>query len=73
MAQAFGSYGWSGEAIDMIIDRLKFLHFKVPPIKLLKIKLIPTEEELQECFDFGVEFCEILNGKMIEITMTSNN
>lgn len=73
IAQAFGSYGWSGEAIDMIIDRLKFLHFKVPPMNLLKIKLIPTKEELQECFDFGVEFCEILNGKMIEITMTSNN
>jgi hypothetical protein len=27
---------------------------------LLKIKLIPTEQELQQCFDFGVEFCEIL-------------
>jgi flavorubredoxin len=69
MAQAFGSYGWSGEAIDMIIERLKFLNFKVPPLNGLKIKLIPTQEELQECFDFGVEFCEILNGKMIEMSM----
>ena len=69
IGKAFSSYGWSCEAIDMIIDRLKFLHFKVPPMNLLKIKLIPTKEELQECFDFGAEFCEILNGKMIEITM----
>ncbi|RXJ58063.1 FprA family A-type flavoprotein [Candidatus Marinarcus aquaticus] len=69
VAQAFGSYGWSGEAIDMIIDRMKFLNFKVPPMELLKIKLIPTQEELQQCKSFGVEFCEILKGKMIEMTM----
>lgn len=69
VAQSFGSYGWSGEAIDMIIDRMKFLNFKVPPMDLLKIKLIPTQEELQQCNEFGVEFCEILKGKMIEITM----
>ena len=66
---AFGSYGWSGEAIDMIIHRLKSLNFKVPPMENQKIKLIPTEKELQNCYEYGIEFAEILNGKMIEMTM----
>lgn len=68
-ASAFGSYGWSGEAVDNIIARLKSLKLKVPPLPPLKIKLIPSSEELKECYDFGVEFAEILNGKMIEIDM----
>jgi flavorubredoxin len=66
---AFGSYGWSGEAIDMILHRLKSLNFKVPPMDSLKIKLIPTTEELAQCYDYGVEFAEIINGKMLEMTM----
>ncbi len=35
----------------------------------MKIKLIPTKEELENCFEFGREFAEIVNGKMIEIDM----
>ncbi|XPV68485.1 MAG: FprA family A-type flavoprotein [Halarcobacter sp.] len=66
---AFGSYGWSGEAVDMIIHRLKSLNFRVPPLDPMKIKLIPTKNELKECYNYGVEFSEILNGKMIEMTM----
>ena len=66
---AFGSYGWSGEAVDMIIHRLKSLNFRVPPMESLKIKLIPTTEELAQCYEYGVEFGEIVNGKMLEMTM----
>jgi flavorubredoxin len=66
---AFGSYGWSGEAVDMILHRLKSLNFKVPPLDSMKIKLIPTKEELAQCYDFGIEFAEIINGKMVEMTM----
>lgn len=64
----FGSYGWSGEAFDMVQSRLKGLKFRVP-LEPLKIKLNPTEEDLQNCFDFGVEIAEIANGKMVEIVM----
>lgn len=67
--QAFGSYGWSGEAVNMILDRMKSLHFRVPPIEPMKIRLIPNEDELERCFNFGKEFAEIVNGKMIEIDM----
>lgn len=69
MGGAFGSYGWSGEAIDMIMYRLKSLNFRVPILESQKIKLIPTEKELENCYEYGVEFAEILNGKMTEMTM----
>ncbi len=68
-AGAFGSYGWSGEAVDHILARLKALKLRVPPLDPLKIKLIPSQDELKNCFDFGVEFAEILNGKLIEIDL----
>lgn len=64
----FGSYGWSGEALDMIQNRLKDLKFRVP-MQPLKIKLIPTKEEKVECYNFGVEFGEIVNGKMVEMSL----
>ena len=65
---SFGSYGWSGEAPEMIFERMRGLNFRVP-MQPLKVKLIPTQEELQLCYDFGVEFGEIVMGKMVEITL----
>jgi flavorubredoxin len=64
----FGSYGWSGEAVDMMNSRLKNLKFRVP-LEPKKIKLIPTKTELMDCFEFGIEFGEIVNGKMVEMTL----
>ncbi|MEA2027354.1 MAG: FprA family A-type flavoprotein [Campylobacterota bacterium] len=64
----FGSYGWSGEAVDMMNGRLKQLKFRVP-LAPMKIKLIPTQEELDASYEFGVEFGEIVNGKMVEMTL----
>jgi flavorubredoxin len=65
---SFGSYGWSGEAPDMITQRMKSLNFRVP-FASLKVKLIPTNDELNDCFNFGEEFSEVVNGKMIEMTL----
>ena len=64
----FGSYGWSGEAIEMMQSRLKSLKFRVP-LEPMKVKLIPNREELFDCYEFGREFAEILDGKMVEITL----
>lgn len=49
---AFGSYGWSGEAVGMIEDRLKSLRFRIPEPGV-KFTLVPTAEELKSCRDFG--------------------
>ena len=65
MAAAFGSYGWSGEAVKMIEDRLRGLKLRVPK-QGLRIKLIPDDEELDQCFRFGKEFASILVGNAQE-------
>jgi len=59
---AFGSYGWSGEAVRMIEDRMRGLKMHIP-FEGMRVKLIPTEEELQECRDFGRQIAERLTGK----------
>jgi flavorubredoxin len=63
---SFGSYGWTGEAPEMLHDRMRWLKFRLP-VAPLKVKLIPTEEELESCFDFGVEVAEITMGKIVEM------
>ena len=45
---SFGSYGWSGEAVEMMNSRLKALKFRVP-LNPMKVKLIPTKDELYDC------------------------
>ncbi|MBU1667399.1 FprA family A-type flavoprotein [bacterium] len=64
----FGSYGWSGEAVEMMNSRLKSLKFRVP-LQPMKIKLIPTQKELLDCYEYGFEFGEVVNGKMMEMTL----
>lgn len=54
-ASAFGSYGWTGEAVDNITQRLAQLKMKVIPG--LSIKFNPdSEEKLAKCEAFGVAF-----------------
>ncbi|WP_031432495.1 FprA family A-type flavoprotein [Methylomarinum vadi] len=57
----FGSYGWSGEAVRLVEDRLRGLKLRVP-IQGLRVKLIPTEEELEQCHRFGRELAQELLG-----------
>jgi flavorubredoxin len=57
IAGAFGSYGWSGEAVPNIEARLKQLRFKLP-VEGLKIKFNPSEDELTKALEFGVNFSE---------------
>ncbi|MGZ5076877.1 MAG: FprA family A-type flavoprotein [Methylobacter sp.] len=58
---AFGSYGWTGEGVKMVEDRLRGLKLRVP-IPGLRIKLIPTEEEINRCREFGYEMAQDLMG-----------
>lgn len=63
LGAAFGSYGWSGEAVNMIEDRMRGLKMRVPKHGL-RIKLIPTDEELEDCRQLGKEIAEILMGRV---------
>lgn len=53
-ATAFGSYGWSGEAVPHLLERLKQLKMKVS--EGLKVKFKPGKEDLLEAFSFGENF-----------------
>jgi len=64
----FGSYGWTGEAPEMLQERMRGLKFRLP-VDPLKIKLIPTDDELKQCFEFGGEIAEIAMGKMVELEL----
>lgn len=52
IAGAFGSYGWSGEAVGMICDRLNSLKFKMidPGVKA---NFVPSEEEKKMAVEFA--------------------
>jgi len=63
LGAAFGSYGWSGEAINMIEDRLRGLKLRVP-VKGVRAKLIPNEEELERCRDLGRQLAQHLTGNL---------
>ena len=51
-AGAFGSYGWSGEAVPRIESRLKELKMK-SPLPGLRVKFRASEEQLEEARKFG--------------------
>ncbi len=60
---AFGSYGWSGEAVAMVEDRLRGLKLRVP-VKGVRARLIPVGEELDECRALGRELALHLTGRV---------
>ena len=56
-AAAFGSYGWSGESVGILEEKLKDAKLEVMeggPLALWN----PDDEAIKECFDFGVKFAE---------------
>lgn len=62
LGAAFGSYGWTGEAVQMLEDRLRGLKLRVP-VAGVRVKLIPTDEELDRCRLFGRQLAEHLTGR----------
>lgn len=61
LAAAFGSYGWSGEAVPRMETRLKELNMKLYPS--LKINFKPSDDELNDTFEFGLNFGKVLLGE----------
>lgn len=60
-ASAFGSYGWSGEAVKFIMERLTQLKMKT--IDGLRIRFNPSAEQSQQAIDFGYQFGLFMQGK----------
>jgi flavorubredoxin len=62
LGAAFGSYGWSGEAVPMIEDRLRRLKLRVP-VQGVKARLSPTPDEFAACHELGREIALHLLGR----------
>jgi flavorubredoxin/NADPH-dependent 2,4-dienoyl-CoA reductase/sulfur reductase-like enzyme/rubredoxin len=62
VASAFGSYGWSGEAVPNIEDRLKQIKLDLYPSMNFKFK--PSEDDLAFAYKFGESFAEKISEKI---------
>ncbi len=58
-AGAFGSYGWSGEAVPMVEQRLASLGYKLQPMDV-RCKLRPSAQDLENARQAGRVFAEAL-------------
>ncbi|MGL6342914.1 MAG: diflavin flavoprotein, partial [Waterburya sp.] len=55
----FGSYGWSGEAIDMIESKLRDAHYSFG-FEPIRVRFSPTATTLEDCQQAGREFTQKL-------------
>jgi flavorubredoxin/flavin reductase (DIM6/NTAB) family NADH-FMN oxidoreductase RutF len=59
LAGVFGSYGWSGEAVDLLETKLQDAGYRFG-FEPIRVKFTPTEEVLQQCEAAGTEFAQML-------------
>ena len=59
LAGVFGSYGWSGEAIDLLESKLKDAGFQFG-FDPIRVKFKPTAATLQCCEEAGTDFAQSL-------------
>lgn len=61
LGAAFGSYGWSGEAVPNMESRLRMLRMKILPG--LRVHFKPAPKDLQQAMDFGRNYARALKGQ----------
>jgi len=63
IAAAFGSYGWSGEAVKIL--NKEFTEMKLDIIDDgIRVQYVPTEDDLNNCFDLGVKIAKTLKERL---------
>ncbi|MFC1814751.1 FprA family A-type flavoprotein [Thermodesulfobacteriota bacterium] len=60
---AFGSYGWSGEAVKLIRKELEAMEIKIVAPEI-KIQYVPDKEGIEACFQSGRKMGEIIIGQI---------
>lgn len=60
VAGVFGSYGWSGEAVDLVESKLQDAGYPLG-FETIRVKFKPTEETLTQAEAAGTEFAKVLN------------
>ena len=59
LAGVFGSYGWSGEAIDLLENKLRDAHYRFG-FEPIRVRFSPTATTLKKCIQAGKEFSQRL-------------
>ncbi|AGY57629.1 diflavin flavoprotein [Gloeobacter kilaueensis] len=59
LAGVFGSFGWSGEAIDLLENKLRNAGYSFG-FEPIRVKFKPTAATLQECEEAGIDFAQAL-------------
>jgi flavorubredoxin len=55
---AFGSYGWSGEAVGQVRDILQAMNVEL--VEGLRVKYVPGTDVLNQCYELGQNVAEKL-------------
>jgi flavorubredoxin/flavin reductase (DIM6/NTAB) family NADH-FMN oxidoreductase RutF len=59
LAGVFGSFGWSGEAVDLLEGKLKDAGYRLG-FETIRVKFKPTDATLQMCEEAGTDFAQTL-------------
>ncbi|ACK67568.1 beta-lactamase domain protein [Rippkaea orientalis PCC 8801] len=59
LAGVFGSFGWSGEAIDLIEGKLRDGNYRLG-FETIRIRFSPDQTALQQCQQAGINFAQTL-------------
>ena len=59
LAGAFGSYGWSGEAIDLLENKFRNAGYTLG-FETIRVKFTPTDAVLKTCEEAGTDFAQAL-------------
>jgi flavorubredoxin len=53
----FGSYGWGKGAVKQMMETVQKANFEVYE-RAVEVQFVPTEKELEECFNFGKDLAQ---------------
>jgi flavorubredoxin len=59
LAGVFGSYGWSGEAVDEVESKLQDAGYRLG-FDTIRVKFKPNDVTLQNCKEAGIDFAQAL-------------
>ena len=71
VAGVFGSYGWSGEAIDLVENKLRDSGYRFG-FETLRVNFKPTDVVLKQCEETGTDFAQALK-KAKKIASTTDS
>lgn len=59
---AFGSFGWSGESVKILLEHLGGMGFELP-VEPVKVRYVPGRESLEQCVEMGKALGRALKAK----------